>query len=297
MKEQILAVQRMQDYIEKHLTETITLADLASVSLFSPWHSHRMFKEQTGLTPAEYIRRLRLSKSALRLRDEKCKVIDVAFDLGFGSADGYTRAFFREFGCTPGEYAARPFPIPLFIPYGVKFRNLRKDACEMEEVRNVFIQVIEKPKRKVIIKRGVKAADYFAYCGEVGCDVWGILTSMTWDAFLDKYKDYVTEESLLLELTFDDPSITDVDKCLYEICIQVDEDCPLENTRIIPGGKYAVYHFEGYTKEIYAAYQGIFNSWLPRSGYKIDERYSFEIYRNVDCDSMCMKIDFCIPIK
>ena len=118
-----------------------------------------------------------------------------------------------------------------------------------------------------------------------------------WDAFLDKYKDYVTEESLLLELTFDDPSITDVDKCLYEICIQVDEDCPLENTRIIPGGKYAVYHFEGYTKEIYAAYQGIFNSWLPRSGYKIDERYSFEIYRNVDCDSMCMKIDFCIPIK
>lgn len=179
MKEQILAVQRMQDYIEKHLTETITLADLASVSLFSPWHSHRMFKEQTGLTPAEYIRRLRLSKSALRLRDEKCKVIDVAFDLGFGSADGYARAFFREFGCTPGEYAARPFPIPLFIPYGVKFRNLRKDACEMEEVRNVFIQVIEKPKRKVIIKRGVKAADYFAYCGEVGCDVWGILTSMT----------------------------------------------------------------------------------------------------------------------
>lgn len=38
--------------------------------------------------------------------------------------------------------------------------------------------MIEKPKRKVIIKRGIKATDYFAYCEEVGCDVWGLLTSI-----------------------------------------------------------------------------------------------------------------------
>ena len=35
MKEQILAVQRMQDYIAEHLEETITLAQLARVSYFS----------------------------------------------------------------------------------------------------------------------------------------------------------------------------------------------------------------------------------------------------------------------
>lgn len=178
MNEQVLAVQRMQDYIEKHLIETITLADLARVSLFSPWHSYRIFKEYTQLTPAEYIRRLRLSKSALRLRDETCKIIDVALDLGFGSADGYTRAFFREFGCTPREYASAPVPLSLFIPYGVKFRELRKEKKEMEHVKSVFIQVVEKPTRKAIIKRGVAADDYFAYCEEVGCDVWGVLTSM-----------------------------------------------------------------------------------------------------------------------
>lgn len=48
----------------------------------------------------------------------------------------------------------------------------------MENLKNVFIQVIEKPARKVIIKRGVKANDYFAYCEEVGCDVWGLLQSI-----------------------------------------------------------------------------------------------------------------------
>ena len=68
MKEQILAVQRMQDYIEEHLEEDITLANLARVSLFSPWYSYRLFRDYTGLTPADYIRRLRLSRSALRLK-------------------------------------------------------------------------------------------------------------------------------------------------------------------------------------------------------------------------------------
>ena len=47
-----------------------------------------------------------------------------------------------------------------------------------EKVRTVFIQVIEKPARKAVIRRGVRAEDYFAYCEEVGCDVWGLLTSM-----------------------------------------------------------------------------------------------------------------------
>lgn len=69
MKEQAEAVQRMQDYIGEHRNETITLADLSRVSLFSPWHSYRLFKQWTGLTPSDYIRRLRLSTSALKLRD------------------------------------------------------------------------------------------------------------------------------------------------------------------------------------------------------------------------------------
>lgn len=178
MTEQIIAVQRMQDYIELHLRENITLAKLAEVSMFSPWYSYRLFKQLTNLTPADYIRRLRLSKSALRLRDEACRIIDVAYDAGFDSVDGYQRAFFREFGCNPGEYAAKPIPLQLFTPYGVKYKALRKEQDEVEKIKTIFVQMIEKPARKVIIKRGLKAADYFKYCEEVGCDVWGILTSI-----------------------------------------------------------------------------------------------------------------------
>lgn len=178
MKEQTMAVQRMQDYIEKHLEQEITLAMLSNVSLFSPWHSYRLFREYLGLTPAEYIRKMRLSHSAMRLKQEKCSVTEAAYGSGFGSVDGYTRAFYREFGYHPGKYVKDPVPIPLFIPYGVKFKELRKDIVDMENLQNIFVQVIRKPKRKVIIKRGIHAKDYFEYCAEVSCDIWGMLMSM-----------------------------------------------------------------------------------------------------------------------
>ena len=177
MDERIEAVQRMQDYIESNLEQDISMADLAKAAGYSPWYSYRLFQSLLHMTPAVYIRRLRLSKSALRLRDEKVKIIDVAFDLGFASVDGYTRAFRKEFGITPSEYAKSPVPIKLFVAYGVKFKELRKEISIMAN-QNVFIQVIHKPRRKVIMKRGIKADNYFDYCGEVGCDVWGTLLSM-----------------------------------------------------------------------------------------------------------------------
>lgn len=178
MKEQILAVQRMQDYIGAHLGEQITLAQLARVSGFSPWHAHRIFREYVGMAPAEYIRRLRLSRSALRLRDERCRVLDVALDMGFGSVDGYQRAFRREFGCNPREYARSPVPLSLFTPYGVKYRELRRAPVPNDSAAYMCVQQMEKPRRRAVIRRGVRAEDYFAYCEEVGCEVWGMLMSM-----------------------------------------------------------------------------------------------------------------------
>lgn len=177
MQEQIEAVQRMQEYIEKHLRENISFADVAKASLFSPWHARRLFLEYTGVTPSEYIRKLRLKQSALKLRDEDVNILDVALDSGFGSVDGYQRAFRKEFGCNPSAYAADPIPLRLFTPYGVKFRFLERKETTMG-ARNVFMQVIDKPKRKVILKRGKTAMEYMKYCEEVGCDIWGLLVSM-----------------------------------------------------------------------------------------------------------------------
>jgi len=44
--------------------------------------------------------------------------------------------------------------------------------------KSVFVQVIQRPSRKVLLRRGKKATGYFEYCEEVGCDVWSVLTSV-----------------------------------------------------------------------------------------------------------------------
>ena len=123
MKEQVLAVQRMQDYIEKNNAEEISLSDLARASLFSPWYSYRLFRDCLGLTPTEYIRKYRLTQAAKRLREGEVKVIDAAYDAGFTNVDTFTRAFYREFGLNPSDYVKNPVPITFFISYGAKYRD------------------------------------------------------------------------------------------------------------------------------------------------------------------------------
>ncbi|NMA37097.1 MAG: helix-turn-helix domain-containing protein, partial [Papillibacter sp.] len=115
--EAIAAVRRMQSYIEEHIAEPISLSQLAKAAGYSPWHSDRLFKELLGKTPFEYIRSLRLSKAALKLRDGSPKVIDVAFDFVFDSHEGFTKAFSKQFGLSPKTYSKETPPIRLFIPY------------------------------------------------------------------------------------------------------------------------------------------------------------------------------------
>lgn len=181
--EAIDAVQRVQDYIEAHIHEPISLSQLARAAGYSPWHTVRIFKELLGKTPFEYLRALRLTKAALTIRDGKQRIIDVAFDFVFDSHEGFTRAFSREFGVTPKRYSQAPQPIQLFMPHRIRsyYLTLQKGEKKMptkETAQTVFVQVVERPARKVILKRGVKAADYYEYCGEVGCDVHALLCSI-----------------------------------------------------------------------------------------------------------------------
>jgi AraC family transcriptional regulator len=184
--EQIEIVRKVQAYIEMHLNEPMTLAELAKVSGYSPWHIERIFKTYLEKTPFEYIRALRLSKAAISLRDKKSqKILDVALDYVFDSHEGFTRAFSKQFGIAPKAYQKRSKPIPLFLPYPAyseHYQSLKRSEKQMADVekttQTVFVQVIERPERKAVVKRGKQATDYFEYCDEVGCDVWGILVSI-----------------------------------------------------------------------------------------------------------------------
>lgn len=180
--EKINAVQKMQDYIANNLNKNITLYELAQCSNYSPWHSAKLFKEYIGKGPFEYIRLMRLTKSALELRDNDKRVVDVALDFVFDSHEGFTRAFKKEFGITPQKYKKDKPPIYLYNPYPIKEQYMLNKKIEKNNndkvSENYFVQVMEFPKRKFILKRGINAKDYFEYANEVGCEIWGLLCSI-----------------------------------------------------------------------------------------------------------------------
>ena len=181
--EKIEAVERMQRFINKNVDKEITLYQLANQAGYSPWHSARIFKELVGQSPFEYIRKIRLSNAALALRDSEDKVIDVAFDFMFDSHEGFTRAFYKQFGLTPKKYQESTPPIYLFQPTSVKdyyriYGQKEELVLDIPIQLNITVEVKKFPKRKLILKRAVQANDYFEYVKQVDCDIWGLLCSI-----------------------------------------------------------------------------------------------------------------------
>lgn len=178
--EALKAVQRMQDYIDAHLAEAITLSDLAKCARYSPWYAVRLFKQYTGKTPFEYIRLRRLSIAAERLESTSDRVVHVAFDFLFDSHDGFTRAFTKQFGLTPRKFRESKLKATPFIPASARdfYYARQKGQTHMStesKMSTVFVQVVDHPARKLIVKRARRANHYFEYCEEVGCDVWEVL--------------------------------------------------------------------------------------------------------------------------
>ena len=58
----------------------------------------------TGTTPRQYLLRMRLRKAAGRLKQDSARIVDIAFDCGFGDVSNFNRAFKAEFGFSPRTY-------------------------------------------------------------------------------------------------------------------------------------------------------------------------------------------------
>lgn len=61
------------------------------------------------MTPHQYVLRLRLREAALRLAGalDPIKIVEIAFDAGFGDVSNFNRAFRAEFGMSPSRYRQR----------------------------------------------------------------------------------------------------------------------------------------------------------------------------------------------
>jgi AraC-like DNA-binding protein len=97
-------VTRAVRIIEQHWDAELNLEVLAKAAGLSPYHFLRIFEQLTGLTPHQYVRRVRLRQAAERLASEPGKILDIALDCGFGDVSNFNRAFRTEFGVNPARF-------------------------------------------------------------------------------------------------------------------------------------------------------------------------------------------------
>ena len=100
----IARVTRSVRAIERRSDSALGLGSLAREARLSPYHFLRTFERMTGITPHQYVRRARLRDAASRLAAEREKVLDIAYDCGFGDVSNFNRAFRSEFGVSPKNF-------------------------------------------------------------------------------------------------------------------------------------------------------------------------------------------------
>lgn len=271
-------VSRSISYIMQHLDEEISIEDVANYCHFSKYYFSRLFKEETGESIYAFIKRLRMEQSALRLKIEKEKTItDIGFAYGY-SPSNYSSVFKKHHHISPAEFRKHINGEKLVHPFHPN-KCIKFPSFDFYN-KHISIQMLE---------------DFFViYERHIGSY---IDLGKKWCEFTQRYEQYRNKDTLLIERAYDDPSITCVEKCLYDICMTVDKNCPLDNVMTISGGKFAVYRFEGYVQDIFSTYQGMFHIWISGSGYELDERYGLDIYRLLDAKDRRVVMDICIPIK
>ena len=291
------AIRISMEYIESHLTENLTAEQIARISGYSMYHFCRIFAAVKGISLGDYIRRRRLSLSHTLLLEGK-KIIDIALELGFETASGFSKAFRKEFGYCPTGYLAR-----------MGGRSGKKLTNEIGELFMLMQPVFKKLS-------SFKVAGY------------GIQTNVT-DGFMKDIAAYwenysgANLESKMYRLLAP-PKHGEVGLCIpssvnggitYLFGVIVDDFSKVTTDMItaeVPCAEYAVFttppvdlsaapaegEEDPLAQKVKSTWRYIFEEWLPDSGYEYDEnKLDFEFYdeRCHNCPSSVMEIY--IPIR
>ncbi|HEY2143830.1 MAG TPA: helix-turn-helix domain-containing protein, partial [Candidatus Udaeobacter sp.] len=100
-------VLKAREYIEKHKTEEMSLADVAKAAGASIFHFCKVFHRATGLKFTDYVARVRLEDARTRLLNPNLRVSEIAYDVGFQSLTQFNRTFKRVFGQSPSAFRGR----------------------------------------------------------------------------------------------------------------------------------------------------------------------------------------------
>ncbi|PIF00946.1 MAG: AraC family transcriptional regulator [Maribacter sp.] len=249
------------DYIDRHLDEAIDLKTIAKVAMISEFHFCRIFKSYIGEPIGAYITRLKMERVAHLLQVSNRTLTEIADKTAYQSQHSLSKAFKKHFGINPSA-----------------FRNLNtylssrptKPNHDFIELEPKIVEV--RPKSLVYIRIIAKYGSTLDYE-----TAWGKLHSFAND------KGLINKDSEHIGLSFDDPNITEEDKCRFYACISTDKKIKANGefgTYRIDGGKFAMFIHKGAYSGLNNMYQAIYSDWLPGHYTKIRNSNPFEKYVN-----------------
>ncbi len=323
-------INRVMDHIESNIDRPLPLRELAQIAHFSPYHFHRIFRAMVGETLAGHVQRLRVEKAASMLVANPGKSItEIAFDVGFSGPASFAKLFRGTFGMSASRWRAGGFRRFQVIraaqsKNGKTKRNNGKEFVSSHGYLDGFsnaggadrAEPVEKnktgrkPKMSIAEKTQVEVKTIpsmtLAYVRHIGpykgdSALFGKLWSrlMTWAGprGLTQQPDFKC-----LTVYHDDPEITDADKLRISVCISVPRDFKVDGEigkMDVPQGRYAVAHFEISEDEFQQAWDYVYGTWLPGSGYQPDDRPCLEFCLNNPSDhpKRMHIVEIGVPVK
>lgn len=266
-------IERMENSEEEFSVEQI-----AEQFHFSKYYFNRIFREETGESVYAFVKRRKLDQSAIDIKLEKDRTItEIGSSYGYSSSN-YSSAFSSHHQISPARFRENADTGDLRSPFYPGESAVAKSFEEYE----AGIQILEIQDSFVLYERVI---GNYLELGE------------KWSSFLEQYRERLDSETVMIERFYNDPAVTGQSHCICDLCITVSLACREKNTTVIPGGRFAVYRFEGAVHDIYYTLQGVFFVWLPESGYQMDGLCAMNRYLKMDTEQGFVSMELCIPIK
>jgi len=258
-------LNRAMTYIEAHIDDDLALADVSSVTAYSPYHFGRLFYYIADLPLSEYIRKRKLSLAALRLQNGNEKVIDLAVMFGYENADSFSRAFVKQHGVTPSAARQSGVNLTIFPPltFQIKIKGVQAMNWRIEEKEAFEVFGIEK-----MFNAG-ESNDVPAFWDESANDGSRVK--------LAERVAGLPGPNAICGGT--DPKTNTFS---YMICFEVEEGLNTDGFKVvsIPKQTWAVFRADvnEYGDKIPELFGRIYSEWFPSSGYEKVEGWDMEIY-------------------
>lgn len=281
----IMSINQAINYIYKNLDKNLTVEEIADQCCFSQYHFNRVFKLIVGENIYSFIKRMKLERAAFQLKiSKKRSITDVAIEAGYSSSN-FASAFKQYFGVSASEFREKNN-----VPFKDSFASVVEHIHTLKKNENIFNEMDAKMQVREI--EGMNLLYKRVICN-YSRDLKG-----AWDFFCKEMEDkqLVNKNSKFIGISYDDPLLVDEERCIYDMCIEIDNVSGF-NVHQLTTGRYACFKFYDKLERLILTFNEIFFLWLPFCKYELDNRPSLEIYRSgVDKDGN-ISIEICIPIK